>query len=201
MNLWLLIPVKPFSEGKSRLASTLDIDERARLSRRLLRRVLQITRESKLFAGSLVVSRDPAVLREATEAGSEVMLEHGSGLNPALHAARDRATENGADAILILPSDLPLLEASDLHRLLLAATLSPSIAIAPSYDGGTNALFLHPPYAIDFAFGPDSYRRHHEQATVAGMTVHIIHSPTLALDIDWPDDLRLLESMGIPQIG
>jgi hypothetical protein len=33
------------------------------------------------------------------------------------------------------------------------------------------------------------------------MTVHIIHSPTLALDIDWPDDLRLLESMGIPQIG
>ena len=200
MNLWLLIPVKPFAEGKSRLAATLDIEERARLSRRLLRRVLQIARESELFAGMLVVSRDPAVLREAAEAGSEVMLEHGSGLNLALHASRDRATENGADAILVLPSDLPLLEASDLHRLLLAATLSPSIAIAPSHDGGTNALFLHPPYAIDFAFGPSSFRRHHEQATLAGMAVQVVHSPTLAFDIDWPDDLRLLESMGVPQI-
>jgi 2-phospho-L-lactate guanylyltransferase len=108
MNLWLLIPVKPFAEGKSRLAATLDNDERALLSRRLLRRVLQISRISELFAGILVISRDPEVLREAAEAGSNVMVERSTGLNQALSAARDGAVDDGADAILILPTDLPL---------------------------------------------------------------------------------------------
>ncbi len=196
MNLWLLIPVKPFAESKSRLADTLDIGARAQLSRRLLRHVLQIARESNLFTEILVISRDQTVLREAADAGADVMLEVGSGLNPALNAARDRASDEGAEAILVLPSDLPLMEASDLHRLLNTVSLSPSVSIAPSHDGGTNALLLNPPDAINFCFGPDSFRRHHEQATRAGMPVQIIHSATLAFDIDRPDDLHLLESMG-----
>jgi 2-phospho-L-lactate guanylyltransferase len=200
MNLWLLIPVKPFSESKSRLADTLDVAQRAQLSRRLLRHVLQIARESDLFTRMLVISRDQTVLREATRAGTDVMLEQASGLNLALSTARKRAVAEGAEAISILPSDLPLVEASDLHRLLHAAPLSPSIAIAPSHDGGTNALFLHPPDAINFYFGPDSFRRHHEQATQAGMAVHVIHSTTLAFDIDWPNDLHLLKSMNTQPI-
>ncbi len=197
MKLWLLVPVKPFSEGKSRLADTLDIDERAGLSRRLLRNVLQITRDSELFTGILVVSRDPAVLQEAAKAGVDILLEQSSGLNPALRAARDRAVEDGADAVLILPSDLPLLDASDLDKLLDRVTKPPSIVIAPSHDNGTNALLLYPPHVIDFAFGHNSFQRHHEQATQADVAVQVVHSSTLALDIDWPADLRLLESSSI----
>ncbi len=199
MNLWLLIPVKPFSEGKSRLADTLDIEERALLSRHLLRRVLQTTRSSELFTEILVISRDPEVLREAAEAGSNVMVERSTGLNHALSAARDRAVDDGADAILILPTDLPLMTASDLHRLLATLTGSPSVVIAPSHDGGTNALLLYPPDVIDFAFGLDSFREHHRQAIQAGVAIQVVESPTLALDIDRPGDLRLLESMDVPR--
>jgi 2-phospho-L-lactate guanylyltransferase len=88
--------------------------------------------------------------------------------------------------------------ASDLHRLLATLTGSPSVVIAPSHDGGTNALLLVPPDVIDFAFGPDSFREHHRQAIQAGVSIQIIESPTLAFDIDRPGDLRLLESMHAP---
>ena len=80
-------------------------------------------------------------------------------------------------------------------------TSSPSVVIAPSHDGGTNALLLYPPYVIDFAFGPDSFRRHHRQAIQADVAVQIVQSSTLAFDIDWPADLRLLESMDIPGLA
>ena len=70
MNRWLLAPVKPFAEAKSRLASVLTPAERALLMRSLLERTLALARESKLFARLLVVSRDPLVWEVARRAGA-----------------------------------------------------------------------------------------------------------------------------------
>jgi len=64
--LWLLRPVKPFAESKSRLSPPLDSAARAALSRDLLRRVLLSAGDANLFAGVVVVSRDADVRACAT---------------------------------------------------------------------------------------------------------------------------------------
>lgn len=68
-DLWLLIPVKPFRESKSRLAPVMDVGERAALSRQLLEESLALAQQSGLFAGILVVSRDQTALSIARRAG------------------------------------------------------------------------------------------------------------------------------------
>jgi 2-phospho-L-lactate/phosphoenolpyruvate guanylyltransferase len=68
-DLWLLIPVKPFRESKSRLAPVMDVGERAALSRQLLEDTLALAQQSGLFAAILVVSRDQTALAIARRAG------------------------------------------------------------------------------------------------------------------------------------
>ena len=64
--------------------------------------------------------------------------------------------------------------------------------IAPDRHGvGTNGLSLPLPAArgFRFAFGDDSFALHQAEAARLGLIVEVIHSPTLAKDIDVPADL------------
>ena len=58
MKLWAIVPVKPFSEGKSRLARYLSPQERNAFNRDLLTRTLRAIRLAHINAGVVVVSRD-----------------------------------------------------------------------------------------------------------------------------------------------
>ena len=190
--LWLIVPVKPFGEGKSRLALAASTELRAELSQRWLIHVLTTAQAWGRFAGIAVVSRDPAVLALADTLGTLAVAESGDDLNAALRQAGDVVVAIGAEAVLMLPSDLPLLSAEDLQELYELAEEGESVSIAPSYDGGTNALLLRPPDAIPCAFGEKSCARHLALAAAAGLPCHVYHSSTLALDIDRPEDLLLV---------
>ena len=89
-----------------------------------------------------------------------------------------------------MPADLPALRVDDVERLL-AMTAHVDVTIArAARDGGTNALRVSPPDAIEFCFGVDSARRHAEAATAAGLTARIVDDPAFRSDIDVPEDLR-----------
>lgn len=215
LALWLIVPVKPFGEGKSRLADVLPATARAALSRRWLTHVLTTVRAWNAAAPLLVISRDPAVLAHATALGAQPLAEPPPAtknaatknanaknanaknaedtLNAALAHAQAVAQVGGAEAILVLPADLPLLTAADLDELYDLAQEGPSVVLAPSHDRGTNALLLRPPGIIPFAFGPDSFIRHAAAAGAAGLPCHVYHSVTLALDVDHPEDLLLAQ--------
>ncbi len=188
--LWLLIPVKPFDEGKSRLATSLSVEQRADLTRRILLRTLTIADATARFKQIVVISRDPAVHEAARCAHVFALAEESNGLNRALEQARAMAVAGGASAILVLPSDLPFVTYGDLDVLIGAAHAGNKVVIAPSCDGGTNALLLTPPTVIDFAFGHDSFRLHTQQARGQNVSYRVFRSPTLAYDIDWPADLH-----------
>ncbi|MFN8445662.1 MAG: 2-phospho-L-lactate guanylyltransferase [Caldilineaceae bacterium] len=192
MNLWLLLPVKPFAQGKSRLASVLTEGERRSLNQALLQHVLATALSAKIFSGATVISRDPRALELARSHGVEALAEQGSGLNRALAQGRCHAMAKQADALLVLPADLPLLTIEDLHSLVQQATSTSSVVIAPSPDGGTNALFLQPPTAIPFRFGRNSFKRHCAAAQRAQLPIHSITSPGLQTDIDLPQQLAAL---------
>lgn len=198
-RLWLIVPVKPFAEAKSRLAQILTPDERADLMRRLLKGVLHAVQTSGLFAGMLVVSRD-AEVREVAEAyGARPVPEHGNDLNSALEEAR-RLLPPEADALLVLPADLPDVSAGGLIDFVQHTGLRadrPLVAIAPSVTGGTNALLLNPPNVIAFAFGVEdgveSSDRHARLAIEQGARLVTIHSRALAFDVDLPADYLILQ--------
>jgi 2-phospho-L-lactate guanylyltransferase len=189
--LWLIVPVKPFGEGKSRLAAVLSPEMRAELSQRWLTHVLRVATAWGGFDRIAVISRDASVLHLAETLGAMAIVETGDDLNIALTQASAVALSAGADAVLMLPSDLPLLTEADLNQLYELAMDEDGVIIAPSHDGGTNALLLRPPQAIVYAFGEGSFARHLTLAAEAGLPAHVYQSATLALDVDRPEDLLL----------
>lgn len=197
MRLWLLTPVKPFDESKSRLAAVLARHERAALTRSLLERTLDVAQASGQFAGLLVVSRDGAVLDVAAAAGALALPELGADLNLALQQACAAAQRQGADAALILPADLPYLTMADIDLVLAPANAGVDVIVAPSHDGGTNALFLRLPLRLSLCFGPDSFQRHRQAAAAAGLTLAVCTSSNLAFDLDRPEDWEVLRAGGV----
>jgi 2-phospho-L-lactate/phosphoenolpyruvate guanylyltransferase len=189
MNLWLVIPVKPLTEGKTRLASALSPASRAMLMRDLLTGVLLQVNEGGLIDGAIVISRDEAVLTLAESLGAQTLRESGLELNAALDEARRMAVANGAEGLLALPADLPLMTADDILELREFALTGVQVIVAPSHDGGTNALLLSPPNAIEFAFGEDSFEKHLAQARKCGLSYAVYRSETLGHDVDVPEDL------------
>jgi 2-phospho-L-lactate guanylyltransferase (CobY/MobA/RfbA family) len=75
-----------------------------------------------------------------------------------------------------------------------------AITIAPSPDGGTNALLLHPPDAIPFHFGRNSFAHHSASASEAGFTIRSVTSQGLQTDIDMPQDLLQLPPRLLAQL-
>ena len=199
MQLWLIVPVKPFALGKSRLAPLLSAEERSTLARDLLMQTLKTVAAVKQLGGIIAISRDESALALARRCGASTLVETASpvqaavdpeaGLNHALRQARHVAVERGADAVLVLPADLPLLTPHDVEALIqLGADQNPCVVLAGSGDGGTNALLVRPPHVIDFAYGPQSLQRHKARAKAAGVAVHLLNSTGLALDLDSPED-------------
>ncbi len=193
MAIWAIVPVKPFVSAKSRLASVLTDEERAGLSREFLGHALDVLAQVPAIDQTLVISRDPAALALAAARGVRTAVEPGAqGLNTALTLAARLAREAQAGAVLILPTDLPLLTAGDVAQLLAEDTGKPMMGIAPDrHEQGTNALFVRPPEGVPFAFGEGSFKRHIALATNAGVRVQVVRLPGAALDVDVPEDFRL----------
>ncbi len=194
MIRWLLAPVKPFTEAKSRLASVLTPAERAFLMRSLLERTLALALESDLFARLLVVSRDPLVWEVARRWGADTLPEQGEDLNSALTQGRQFAAAAGVERLVILPADLPWLTLLDLQSVCALGEQGDGMVVGPAQDGGTNVLHLRLPSALPFCFGEMSFRCHMEAARTAGLTPAVYSSPTLQFDLDTPADWAALVS-------
>jgi len=195
MSLWAIVPVKSLRRGKTRLAGVLSEDEREMLNLSLLSHTMNVLRQVSEIQQILVVSSDTAVLALAREQGARTVMEDGHpGLNTALHRATMVAQVYGAQGVLIIPSDLPLLTKEDVEEIINQADISPVIVIAPDRrNEGTNALLVKPTGLIDYQFGDNSFPKHTEQAKKFHINLKIITSPTLGLDLDFPEDLEMLQ--------
>lgn len=191
MSLWAIIPVKPLKNAKSRLAPVLAPDQRFQLAQAMFRHVLSVTTTIQQVTSVLVVSRDTKALAIAREMGAKTLQEGAmSNLNPALLRATMVVKSWRADSVLVLPADLPFINAEDLRDMIqLASDRSVVIATDRNRDG-TNALLVRPPGAIEYDYGGGSFERHIRMARAAGLQIREFQSDRLTLDIDVPDDLR-----------
>lgn len=191
MTLWAIVPVKPLRRGKSRLAAVLTEDERTDLNKRLLAHTLDTLTSVSELEHVLVVSRDPAALALARSYGARTVKENGQPrLNIALARATVLAKTYATRGVLVLPADLPLITTEDVRLMVKRAKDPPVVVVAPDrHRQGTNALLISPAGLIEYQFGIGSFERHCELARQAGARLEIVDLPSLALDMDLPEDL------------
>lgn len=193
MSTWVVVLVKDFESAKQRLGPALDPHQRRALARRNASRAI---RAAGAAEHRLVVAGSDEAAALAAELGAEVLIEpRQEGQNVAAQRGLARAIENGADAALLLSSDLPLVTKKSVRDLLREASrLAPPVAVAvpATGRGGTNALYLHPPRAIGLHFGADSLAAFRREAQGLGVRFEIHISPAMALDLDEPADLARL---------
>jgi 2-phospho-L-lactate guanylyltransferase len=185
-----IVPFKGSADAKSRLEGALPRAERQRLACALLHHVLDVLHASGCVDLIAVISPQPIDCVTTIH-------DRGQGLNAAIQQGMEWVQASGADLLLVIPADLPLLSTADIHALIAAVPTSQGIVLAPSKGGGTGALALRPPTAIQPAFGPDSAKHHLARSKAAGLEVRTIERPGLSLDLDDPADLMLLERAGI----
>ena len=186
-----LVPMKPLAEAKSRLRSALDEPSRSALSLHLLDHVLRAIAASRAIAHACVVGGDEPVRQVAAERSAAWRADPWHELNAALRHAAGDLLSGGADAVLVLPADLPLLSAEDVDRLVAASPDLTAVVLAGAdTDWGTNAMLI-PSNALDGPFfGPGSFQRHLHAARAAGRQCVAVSSPGLAFDLDTSDDLE-----------
>jgi 2-phospho-L-lactate guanylyltransferase len=175
----VVIPVKSFRLGKTRLAEVVGDAERTDLGRALAARVGEAVEKAGLLP--LVVTAFPVVATWATSTGFPSLPEPGEGLDLAASAGVEWAVASRS-AWIVLHADLPLVKPPDIRALaeLLDEGLNP---IAPSSDGGTAAIGGRGGFA--FAFGVGSFHRHLARLS----SPRVVTTPGLLLDLDSPADL------------
>jgi 2-phospho-L-lactate guanylyltransferase len=181
-----IIPVNRPTGAKRRLAGLLDEEQRATLVRAMLEDVVGACRAARQIERVLVVTPEPSL----APAGVDVLPDPGRGHRAAVALGLARAV----DAALVVMGDCPLVQAEAIDRLALAAR---PVAIGPASDGGTNALALRPPNAVEPAFGEAGGARIvAARARALGYEPALIEDAGFALDIDTPADIERLLATG-----
>jgi 2-phospho-L-lactate guanylyltransferase len=187
------VPVKSLSRAKTRLSPALTGLERGALTLAMLEDVLDAALSVPGWE-TWVVSPDEVALEIAAGRGARPIPEAKPPLANAIRQVEAKAKEEGANALAILPADVPLVTVDTLHEAL--RTLG-AVVLARSADGsGTSLLLRRPPRAIPARFGPDSFRRHVELAQARGLPVSIVERRELSFDVDRPDDILTLLADG-----
>jgi 2-phospho-L-lactate/phosphoenolpyruvate guanylyltransferase len=195
MKTVAIVPVKKFENSKTRLSAALTLDERMTLSSLMLSSTLEVLACTSL-AQIVVVSSDRRAQNLTVKHGAKFLYEEKeNGVNSAV-AIADRycLEEEGADATIVVPEDLPLLHAIDIAMVCdLAKEQENCIVICPSIKfDGTNLLLRKPPSAMKTHYDNDSYEMHIMTAKELGVTVKIFFSKRLMSDVDTIEDIKQL---------
>ncbi len=195
MRTLAVLPIKSFADAKHRLAAELTPGPRRALAEAMFSDVLTALRRARAVDDILVVTMDHGAQQIAGGHGAMVLDDAEQGHNEAAVRGIEHAIEAEYDRVLLVPGDCPALDPVQLDALIGQPFEAPSVLIMPDRHGtGTNALLLTPPGVIVPSFGPGSRERHVSVAHEAGATVQVHDVPSLALDVDTPEDLEALRT-------
>jgi 2-phospho-L-lactate guanylyltransferase len=196
----VLLPVKRFANSKHRLAGLLSPEQRQQLARAMFEDVWQTVTSWIGSGGSdverlLVITEEPEVLERCRQAPAALKVLGIAEQAPVSHTESTRqgtahAIGMGVRTLISVPIDTPAVTGEDLSELV-ELSRQYEVVVVPSGDGtGTNALVRTPPDAITAHFGPDSCRRHIEDAQTNFQKYRLRRLPNLAADIDTPEEAR-----------
>lgn len=195
-ELIALIPVSSFDESKTRLSPFLSDKERIQLMKMMLKDIIDTVRGyvEEIF----LISKDDKVKEYSDElkVGFIYEKEHSDDfLNNALNDALVYVKHYypGRD-VLILPSDIPLIKSK---HIITVKGMDNDLIISPSRGGGTNMLCFKNEFDFKTQFGDMSYFKHINMAHELGMSINLIESFYVSLDMNNPEDLGELLLHGV----
>jgi 2-phospho-L-lactate/phosphoenolpyruvate guanylyltransferase len=193
----ILIPVKGFKAAKQRLASVLSLEERSAFARAMLEDVLCSITAGADHPRVALITGDSEAQQLAARFGLEIIEDREvSGETQAVAMATRVCIERGATSILVIPGDIPLVEAREIQVVLSALPEppeTPGVVLVPAHDGrGTNAALLRPPGLVELRFGNDSFEPHLRAARESSQLCEILRLRGIGLDIDNPAELAQL---------
>jgi 2-phospho-L-lactate/phosphoenolpyruvate guanylyltransferase len=195
MRTFAIVPVKRFDRSKSRLGAILSSGERRKLSELLLVNTIRTLQQSRAISSTIIVTSESSVVEVVGTTRAEFLkLDNDNGVNSALLLADKYSSQNGADATLVIPQDIPLLSATDINNLCSRAeSLARCIVICPSirYDG-TNALLRKPPRLMKTLYDKDSFNSHIRAAVKMNVPIRFFLSRRMMKDLDSAEDIRIL---------
>jgi 2-phospho-L-lactate guanylyltransferase len=189
-RIWAVVPVKSFARAKARLAPLLDSCQREELARAMLQDVLAALQTVAQLSGILVVSQDARAQQIARAHGARIV-EHRleEGPNAAIRLAMPLLREWRADAMVVVPSDVPQIEADELLPILQNLRGSAVALVPAARDGGTNLLGCSPIDVIEPCFGPQSFVKHVNAAKHLALEPAVFPARSLMHDIDRSQDI------------
>lgn len=201
MRTAAIIPVKRFERAKTRLG--LGAPEVAELCGMMLREIIGVVSTSSHIDHTFVVTRDAGAERIVAEFGrrsggggpgiTAIRDEHEGGVNEAVALADRRIIQDGYDASIVVPQDIPYIKAQDIDFMMRFAAPPNFAVIVPSrrFDG-TNALVRMPADLMGTHYDDDSYREHVRMAGECTRNAAPVFVRRVMMDVDTMDDLRFL---------
>jgi 2-phospho-L-lactate guanylyltransferase len=188
----VLIPVKRFDVGKTRLAE-LGAAVRIRIARAVALDTVTAACAARQVGRVVLVTDEPVLRAHARRHGLTIVADQGAGdLNRALAAAAgDVAPGTGTIGTAVLVADLGGLVPSDLDTALCAAARHPAAFVADHRGTGTTLLTALRGTELRPRFGPGSADRHRATGAVAV----VAPVPTLRRDVDVLEDLRFPDAV------
>lgn len=189
----ILVPVKNLAHAKQRLSAVLTPEERLSLAQAMCEDVLQELARWRERPAVAVVTGDPFARDLAAHFDFEVIAD---AVNPGETGAIEMATaecrRRGADRTLVVPADIPLIEASELQKIADSAPPGGAVLVPDAAGRGTNAALRAPADLFPLRFGNDSFRPHLAAAKATGKPCVVLELPGIARDVDRPEDLKEL---------
>lgn len=183
----VVIPFKGASR-KTRLSTVLSQARRKEFTLLMLGEVLDAVAGTGLVAACYVVSPDQNALELARSRGANAVKEAANrGVDTAVTRGMRAA---GAEEILVIPADLPLLSSHDLERAMALKSEAADVVISPSqaFDG-TNLLFFSNAKPIRLSYDRDSFWNHLENAALMKRSLAVYTGMGVLFDVDTARDL------------
>ena len=194
MHLEAIIALKTLSDAKRRLSADLTDEARESLVEAMALDVIAALSASPAITAVHVICGEGWAQLEDLPETVRVWREpdqHNGGLVGALEWV---AGQVSSDALLFVHGDLPFIDTSDIASLVLAAASESAVVSPDRSQTGTNALLRWQSQSLPLAFGENSYARHLAAITSAGLYFREVSTMGLAMDIDAPGDLQLLQT-------
>lgn len=192
----LVVPLKPLTRAKSRLAGAATGTALPRLALAFAQDTVRAALSCAAVSGVVVVTDDRLAARELSALGARTVPDApGGGLNAALaHGEAAVRAERPGAAVAALNADLPALRPAELERVLNAAARFPRSFLPDAAEIGTTLLSALPLTPLHPAFGGPSRARHRASGAAE---IGISGVPSVRQDVDTGDDLRAAAELGL----
>lgn len=196
-----IVPVKTFSKAKQRL--NLSTEKTEILCKLMLEEVLGTISKSNLIEKTALVTKDENAFAIGKKFGCmEILDEKELGVNNAVALADGYFLNDGFDASIVFPQDIPLMQPDDIQSLFNFKNSQRCALVVPSrkFDG-TNALFRTPVNLMKTHYDEDSYKIHLSTAEESSASSALVLIRRIMLDVDEPSDLQFISKYVKPSIS